>query len=91
MDDVFKALNHPVRRQILQLLRRRAHSAGELSEVFTISKPTLSGHLNVLKQAQLVTSERQKTTLIYRLNMSVAEELIETVMSLFAGNEEGKK
>lgn len=82
MDDLYKALGHPVRRKILQLLRRRAHSAGELAEEFEIAKPTLSGHLNILKNADLVTVERRATTLIYRLNMSVAEELIENVLGL---------
>ncbi|MCI5046250.1 MAG: autorepressor SdpR family transcription factor [Aquisalinus sp.] len=82
MDNTYRALSHPIRRRILRLLRQRAHTAGELADNFDIAKPTLSGHLNVLKQAELVTVDRQGTTLTYRLNMSVAEELIENLLAL---------
>jgi ArsR family transcriptional regulator, arsenate/arsenite/antimonite-responsive transcriptional repressor len=74
MNEVFGALAHPVRREILKLLRKRAMSAGELAEHFAIAKPTLSGHFAVLKNADLVTTERNGTTIIYRLNLSVMEE-----------------
>lgn len=82
MNEVFEALAHPVRREILKLLRKRAMSAGELAEHFTIAKPTLSGHFTVLKTADLVTTERQGTTIIYRLNMSVMEETLAAFMAL---------
>jgi DNA-binding transcriptional ArsR family regulator len=82
MSDVFEALAHPVRREILRLLRKRAMSAGELSEHFTIAKPTLSGHFAVLKTADLVTTERQGTTIIYRLNMSVVEETLAAFLAI---------
>jgi DNA-binding transcriptional ArsR family regulator len=57
-------------------------SAGELAEHFTIAKPTLSGHFTVLKNADLVTTERQGTTIIYRLNLSVMEEALAAFMAL---------
>ncbi|MFM9865881.1 MAG: autorepressor SdpR family transcription factor [Micropepsaceae bacterium] len=82
MNEVFEALAHPVRREILKLLRKRAMSAGELAEHFTIAKPTLSGHFTVLKNAGLVTTERQGTTIIYRLNMSVMEEALAAFAAL---------
>jgi DNA-binding transcriptional ArsR family regulator len=82
MSDVFEALAHPVRREILKLLRKRAMSAGDLAEHFTIAKPTLSGHFTVLKNAGLVTAERQGTTIIYRLNMSVMEEALAAFAAL---------
>jgi DNA-binding transcriptional ArsR family regulator len=82
MSDVFEALAHPVRREILKLLRKRAMSAGELAEHFTIAKPTLSGHFTVLKTAGLVTTDRQGTTIIYRLNMSVMEEALAAFAAL---------
>ncbi|MCI5043371.1 MAG: autorepressor SdpR family transcription factor [Aquisalinus sp.] len=82
MDSTYRALSHPIRRKVLRLLRQRAHTAGELADQFDIAKPTLSGHLNVLKQAELVTVDRKGTTLTYRLNMSVAEELIENLLAL---------
>ena len=57
-------------------------SAGEIAEHFTIAKPTLSGHFSVLKNAGLVTAERNGTTIIYRLNMSVMEEALAAFMAL---------
>ena len=82
MSDVFDALAHPVRRKILALLRQRAMSAGELAEHFDLAKPTLSGHFAVLKSADLVTTERKGTTIIYRLNMSVLEEAVAAFMAM---------
>jgi len=82
MGDVFDALAHPVRRKILKLLRRRAMSAGELADKFDLAKPTLSGHFAVLKAADLVTAERQGTTILYRVNMSVLEEAAAGLMDL---------
>lgn len=82
MNEVFEALAHPVRRDILKLLRKKAMSAGEIAEHFPIAKATLSGHFNVLKNADLVSTERQGTTIIYRLNMSVMEEALGAFMSL---------
>ena len=76
MDKVFKALGDPTRRQILQLLREREMSAGEIAECFALAKPTLSGHFNVLREAELVVSEKTGTTIVYRLNVSVLEEAL---------------
>jgi ArsR family transcriptional regulator len=82
MSDVFDALAHPVRRKILRLLRRRPMSAGEIAEKFDLAKPTLSGHFTVLKSADLVSTERKGTTIIYRLNMSVLEEAMAALMDI---------
>ncbi|HUO89896.1 MAG TPA: autorepressor SdpR family transcription factor [Rhizomicrobium sp.] len=82
MSDVFDALAHPVRRKILKLLRRKAMSAGDLAEQFDLAKPTLSGHFAVLKAADLVTTERQGTSIIYRVNMSALEEATAALMEL---------
>jgi DNA-binding transcriptional ArsR family regulator len=76
MDKVFKALGDPTRRHILQLLRQREMSAGEIAAAFTLAKPTLSGHFNVLREAGLVVSEKTGTTIVYRLNVSVLEEAL---------------
>jgi ArsR family transcriptional regulator, arsenate/arsenite/antimonite-responsive transcriptional repressor len=73
---VFEALSHPVRRQILGLLKKGPMSAGELASHFELSKPTLSVHFNKLKEAELVAVERQGTSLIYHLNMSILEEAL---------------
>ncbi|MEM8770243.1 MAG: autorepressor SdpR family transcription factor [Pseudomonadota bacterium] len=83
MNDIYKALAHPVRRQILAALRERAHSAGEIADLFSIAKPTLSGHLNVMKNADLVSVERRGQTLIYRVNISVLEDALANLMDMF--------
>ena len=76
MDQVFKALADPTRRGILKLLRERDLTAGEIAASFNLAKPTLSGHFAVLRAADLVSTERQGTSLIYRLNCSVLEEAL---------------
>lgn len=82
MSDVFDALAHPVRREVLRLLRNGTMSAGDIAEHFDLAKPTLSGHFTVLKHAGLVTTERRGTTILYRLNMSVLEEATAALLSL---------
>lgn len=76
MDKVFKALGDPTRRQILRLLREREMTAGEIAECFALAKPTLSGHFNVLREAELVVSEKTGTTITYHLNVSVLEDAL---------------
>ena len=76
MDRIFKALGDPTRRRILQLLRQKEMSAGELAAHFALTKPTLSGHFAVLRAAGLVDSEKEGTTITYRLNASVLEEAL---------------
>ncbi len=90
--DAYAALSSPVRRQVLSLLRERAMSAGEIADQVAVSKPTLSGHLKVLKAADLVTVERKGATLLYRINLSVAEEALAGLIELFQlGSESGKR
>ncbi|WP_086653741.1 autorepressor SdpR family transcription factor [Acetobacter malorum] len=74
MNDVFKALADPTRRAILEMLREREMTAGDIADCFTLAKPTLSGHLAVLLAADLVHRERIGTTLVYHLKLSVLEE-----------------
>jgi DNA-binding transcriptional ArsR family regulator len=76
MNLVFKALSDATRRRILQLLRAREMTAGEIAEHFDLSKPTLSGHFAVLREAGLVVSEKNGTTITYRLNLSVLEDAL---------------
>ena len=78
---VFEALSHPVRREVLALLRKGPMSAGELAEHFDIAKPTLSVHFAKLKDADLVSVERRGTSLIYHLNMSILEEALSGFLS----------
>ncbi|MEE8259316.1 MAG: metalloregulator ArsR/SmtB family transcription factor [Sphingomonadales bacterium] len=74
MSDVFKALAHPARRRLLEVLKAGPKSAGEISEVMTLSKPTLSGHFAKLKAADLINAEPDGTTIYYTLNVSVLRE-----------------
>jgi len=76
VNKVFKALSDPTRRRVLQLLRERPMSAGELSEHFAVSKPTMSAHFSVLQHAGLIDAEKSGRTIIYRLVMSVLEEAL---------------
>lgn len=76
MNSVFKALADPTRRRILQLLRDGPRSAGELGEHFDLSKPTLSGHFAVLREADLVHVRRDGKHMIYHLQLSVLEDAL---------------
>lgn len=76
MSSVFKALSDPTRRQVLAMLRKGPKSAGELADAFQVSKPTMSAHFAVLREAGLVTTERNGKQLIYRLQMSVLEDAL---------------
>lgn len=76
MSHVFKALSDPTRRQVLQLLRKGPMNAGELSDQFNVSKPTMSAHFAVLKEADLVHAEKVGKSVIYHLKLSVLEEAL---------------
>jgi DNA-binding transcriptional ArsR family regulator len=76
MSGVFKALSDPTRRRVLQLLRARPMTAGELSDHFDVSKPTMSAHFAVLREAELVHAEKAGKTVTYHLNLSVLEEAL---------------
>lgn len=81
IDEVFRALSDPTRREILRLLRVRDMTAGEISDRFPLAKSTLSGHFNVLKHAGLVVSERLGVSVVYSLNLSAHEEALAAVLS----------
>ena len=80
--EIFKALSDPTRRQILKLLKRGSMNAGELAEVFPITKGSLSHHFNVLKSADLIRSSRRKQQIIYSLNTSVFEDTTALLLDL---------
>lgn len=84
MNEAFKALADPTRRQILQLLRRREMTAGELAEHFDMTKPSMSHHFAVLKQADLIEARREGQQIYYSLNTTVVEDLLAIVWDLFA-------
>jgi DNA-binding transcriptional ArsR family regulator len=84
MSKVFKALSDPTRRRVLQLLREGPMSAGELSDQFKVSKPTMSAHFAALKEADLVHTEKTGKSVIYHLKLSVLEEALLGFVDSFA-------
>jgi DNA-binding transcriptional ArsR family regulator len=94
MSDAYQALSSPVRRKILALLKEKDLSAGEISEEIAVAKSTFSGHFNVLKSADLVITIKEGTTIIYSLNTSVVEDLMNGLFNLFekkSGKSESKE
>lgn len=82
VNDTFKALSDPTRRKIIHYLRKQNLTAGEIAEKFDISKPSISHHLNILKQAGLISDERQGQNIIYSLNTSVIEDVMRMLLDL---------
>ena len=80
MNTIFKALNDPTRREILQLLQERDMTAGEIVERFKISRPSISHHLDLLKQAKLVIAEKDGQYIYYSLNTTVVDEIMKWLM-----------
>src|SRR5579871_4329967 len=78
----FKALSDPTRREILRLLRRGEMTAGDLAERFDMTKPTMSHHFSVLKEADLLTSRRDGQQIWYGLNTTVVQDLMAWAMDL---------
>jgi ArsR family transcriptional regulator, arsenate/arsenite/antimonite-responsive transcriptional repressor len=76
MNRVFKALNDPIRRDILELLKEKDLNAGEIAEHFNITKPSISHHLDLLKQAELVVDVRKGQYIYYSLNTTVIDDLV---------------
>ena len=97
MNLVFKALSHPVRRSIVAMLRKGPMTSGDIAAAFDMAWPTVTGHLNALKDADLVEAEKDGTSVRYRLNISAAEEAVGFLMEMTragadaAGSPEEKK
>ncbi|ADB38321.1 autorepressor SdpR family transcription factor [Spirosoma linguale] len=81
MNNLFKALNDPTRRQILDLLRGGDMNAGEIAERFDMTKPSISHHLDLLRQSGLVEATKQGQFINYTLNTTVLDELLAWLMS----------
>ena len=88
MNESFKALSDPTRRKILRLLQKKDLTAGEIAEHFTISKPSISHHLNMLKQAKLVLDERKGQHISYSLNTSVVQEMLGWFLDILGKGED---
>lgn len=82
MNSLFKALNDKTRREIVELLKEKDMNAGEIAEKFNISKPSISHHLDILKRADLITSEKKGQFVEYSLNTTILEDLISWILTL---------
>jgi len=82
LNNLFKALNDPTRREILELLKEKDLTAGEIADQFSISKPSISHHLDLLRQAGLVVSVKEGQFIYYSLNTTVMDEMLKWIISL---------
>lgn len=87
MNNLFKALNDPTRRRILDLLKEKDMPAGEIAEYFDISKPSISHHLELLNKADLVEKERDGQFIYYSLNTTSLEEAAQWMIELLKSND----
>lgn len=82
MNALFKALADPTRRQIIEMLRKQDMTAGEIADQFDISKPSISHHLDLLKQADVVIAIKEGQFIRYSLNTTVFDEMVKWVIDL---------
>lgn len=85
MQQAFKALSDPTRRKILQLLQKKEMNAGEIADAFQISKPSISHHLAILKDAQLIIDEKKGQFIWYHINTTVFDDLIIWFQNIIEG------
>ncbi len=85
--DIWNALSSNIRREIIHLLGKTNLSAGEIANHFSLTKPTISHHLSILKEVNLIKSEKDKNSIIYHLNQSVMKELKEAFHFMILGKE----
>ena len=83
MKDIWSAMADPTRRQILTLLQKRDMTAGEIGEQFEVSGATISHHLKILREAELITAEKEKQTITYSLNTTVFQEFLKGIAAAF--------
>ena len=88
MNKTFKALSDPTRRKILRLLREKDLTAGEIANYFNISKPSISHHLNILKNAELVLWEKKGQNIYYSLNATAVQEIMNWFFDFLERGEE---
>lgn len=89
--ETFKALSDPARRQILELLKKGPLPAGEIASHFDMSGATISYHLKILKQADLIFESREKNFIYYQLNTTVLEELMLWLTMLKGGDHDAER
>lgn len=82
MNDVFKALNDPARREILKMLRKKDMTAGDIAAKFEMTAPSISHHLDKLKRAALVTTIKKGQYILYSINTTIIDDLLEYFLTL---------
>ncbi|TMM59351.1 winged helix-turn-helix transcriptional regulator [Maribacter algarum] len=82
MNNIFKALNDGTRREILMMLKEKDLTAGEIADRFNISKPSISHHLDILKRADLVTSEKKGQFVSYSINTTIVDDIFQWILTL---------
>lgn len=87
---IFKALNDPTRRRILELLKNGDMTAGEIADAFEITKPSISHHLELLRSADLVFGDRKGQFIYYSLNTTILEDIIQWLLTLQSNENENK-
>lgn len=87
LNDLFKALADPTRRKILDLLKERDLTAGEIASHFNMSKPSISQHLNILKQSNLVKNQKEGKYIFYSLNTTVVQDIVNWLINIKSGEE----
>lgn len=87
MNEVFKALADPTRRKILDLLKEKNLTAGEIADQFDMSKPSISNHLKILKSAELVIDEKKGQYIYYSLNSTILQDVIKWLLDKKKGGE----
>ena len=93
MSRVFKALSDQTRREILALLNKGDMNAGDIAAHFTISKPAITKHLDILREAELISSEKQGQYVIYSINVTVLQDALRNFLTVFQAppNKEGNE
>ena len=89
LQNTLKALSDPIRREILNLLKSGRLSAGEIASHFPVTDASISRHLSVLKEVDLIRDTREGKFIYYDLNTSVLEEIMLWLKELKGGNEHG--
>ncbi len=89
LSDTLKAISDPARREILEILKKKRKSAGEIAEKFNLTNATVSYHLAQLKKADLISETKEKNFIYYELNVSVFEDVLVWIYKL-GGNKNEK-
>jgi DNA-binding transcriptional ArsR family regulator len=90
-ENIFKAMSDQTRRKIIELLKEGPKTAGEISEQFSSAQPTISRHLNVLKNANLIVDQREGNFIIYKLNTTILQEWLVWLFEHFGGGNHEKE